>query len=75
MKRTVLVIFITAGGTEAAFAAEGNEFKIAAVRTAIHGTTPRRVAAVDHLVYVFHNGGPGMEFIDKLFIIIVENGL
>lgn len=46
-------IKVAAGRTEAAVAAERNEFQFAAVGTAIHCTTKGRIAAVDHLINIF----------------------
>ena len=39
MKRTKLIVFVSAGRTETAFTAERNEFKISTAWTSIHGTT------------------------------------
>ena len=47
-------IFNSAGGAETAVAAERNKLKLSAVRTAIHGTAIGRIAAVYHLIDIFH---------------------
>lgn len=46
---------ITAGRTEAAVAAERDEFQPAAVGTAVHGAAERGVTTVDHFIYVINN--------------------
>ena len=46
---------IPTGRTEAAVAAERNEFHFSAVRAAVHGATQGGVATVDHFIYVFNN--------------------
>lgn len=53
-----------------AFTAKGNKFKISTVRTAIHGTTVRRVTTMNHLVDIFNDSRTRMEF-----IIIGKDGL
>ena len=63
-------IFITAGRAETAMTAERNKFKFPAVRTAIHGTTVRRVTTMNHLVDIFNDSRTRMEF-----IIIGKDGL
>ncbi len=47
---------ITAGGAETAVAAERNEFKVATMRTAEHGTAKGEIPAMDHFVHVFYDG-------------------
>ena len=75
MKRTKLVVFVTAGRAETALAAERNKFKITTVRTAIHGTAKRRVTTMNHLVDIFDDSRTRTEFINNMFIIIVKNRL
>ena len=75
MKRTKLVVFVSTGRTKTAFTAKGNKFKIPTVRTAIHGTTVRRVTTMDHLVDIFNDSRTWMEFVNDMFIIISKNGL
>ena len=48
-------IKVAAGRTEAAVAAERNEFHFSAVRTAIHGPAKRRVTTVDHFIHVLYH--------------------
>ena len=60
MKRTKLVVFVTARRTETTFTAEGNKFKVAAMSTTIHGTAVRRVTTMNHLVDIFNDGRTGM---------------
>ncbi len=75
MEGTHLVIFVTAGRAETALAVERNEFKVAAMRTAIHGATVRMVTTRNHLVDIFHDGRTWMEFVLYMFVIISKNGL
>ena len=70
MKRTKLVVFVSTGRAKTAFTAKGNKFKISTVRTAIHGTTVRRVTTMNHLVDIFNDSRTRMEF-----IIIGKDGL
>lgn len=57
---TVDGVFRTAGGTEAAVAAERDKFKVPTFVTAIHGTAERRVTTVEHPVNIPDDGVPGM---------------
>ena len=75
MERTQLVVFVAAGGTEPALASEGDVFEISAVRAAVHCAAVGRIAAMDHLVDVFNNSGPGMRFVKDMFIIVSKNRL
>ena len=68
-------ILIAAGRTKPAVTAERNKLKLSAVRTAIHGTTVRRIAAMDHFVNVSHLSGSGMESIFDFFIIVCKDFL
>lgn len=70
---TLLAVFYTAGGAEAAFTAERDKFHFTAVGAGIHGTTKRRVTTVDHLFDIFHFNGPGMECILNYFVVIFKN--
>ena len=75
MERTKLVVFVSAGRAKTAFTAKGNKFKISTVGTAIHGTTVRRVTAMNHLVDIFNDSRTRMEFVNDVFIIISKDGL
>lgn len=75
MKRAGLIVTVTARRAETAFAAEGDEFKVATVRTAIHGTAIRRVTTMKHPVDIFDNRSTWSEFINHMFIIIIKDGL
>lgn len=75
MKRTKLVIFVSAGRTKAAFTAERNKFKIPTVGTAIHSTSVRRIATVNHLVDIFDDSRTWMELVNHMFIIIGKDRL
>ena len=75
MERTELILFVSAGRAKTAFTAKGNKFKIATVRTAIHGTTVGRVTTMDHLVDIFNDSRTGMELVNDVFIIISKDGL
>ena len=63
-------IFIAAGGAETAFAAERDKLKLSAVGTAKHGTTKGRVAAVYHLIDIFHLSLSGMKGIFNFLIMV-----
>ena len=69
----LLGVFDPAGGAETAFAAKRNELQVAAVRTAIHGTAKRRVAAVDHFIHVFNDRITWMQCINHFFIMVFKN--
>ena len=75
LERAKLVVFVSTGRAKAAFTAKGNKFKISTVRTAIHGTTVRRVTTMNHLVDVFNDSRTRMEFVNDVFIIIGKDGL
>ena len=68
-------IFISTSRTETAVAAERNKFKFATMRAGIHGTTKRRIAAVDHLIDIFHLSISGMKSIFNFFIIVRKDFL
>ena len=68
-------IKIATGRAEAVAAAERNKFKLAAMRTAIHGTTKRGIAAVDHFINIFYDGIPGMQSINHFFKMVCKNTL
>ena len=71
--RAVNGVLITAGREKFRMTAERDEFKFAAVGTAIHGTTVRRVSAVNHLFNVFHDNGTWMKSIFNFFIVFFKN--
>ena len=48
-------IKVAASRTEAAVAAERDEFQLSTVRTAVHGTAKGGVTTVNHFIYVFNN--------------------
>ena len=68
-------IFIAAGGAETAVAAERNKFKLSAVRTAIHGTAIGRIAAVYHLIDIFHLSQSRVKGIFNFLIMVNKNFL
>ena len=75
MKRTKLVVFVSAGRAKTTFTAKGNKFKISTVRTAIHGTNMRRITTMNHLVDIFDNRRTRMKFVNDRFIIISKDRL
>ena len=75
MERTELIVFVSAGRAKTAFTAKGNKFKISAVRTAIHGTTVRRITTMNHFVDIFDNRRTRMKFVNDMFIIISKDRL
>jgi len=66
-------IKISAGGTETAVAAERNEFELATVRAAIHGTAKGVIAAVDHFIRIFGDGSTWMQCINQFFVMVFKN--
>lgn len=56
-------ILIPASGTETAVAAEGNKFKLATFRAAVHSTTIRRATTINHLLDVFNHSVARMKSI------------
>lgn len=68
-------IEISTGRAETAVAAERDKFKLSAVRTAIHGTAIGRIAAVYHLIDIFHLSQPGMKGIFNFLIMINKDFL
>ncbi len=53
-------IKVSTGRAETAVAAERNEFELATVRTAIHGTAKGGISAVNHFIHVFDDGSTWM---------------
>ena len=68
-------ILIPTGGTEATVTSKGNEFEFSAFRTAIHGTTIRRVTTINHLLDIFNYCVARMKSIDHFFIMISKDFL
>ena len=68
-------VLVSAGGTEAAVAAERNKLQFATVRTAVHGAAKGRIATVNHLIDIFHFCIPGVESIYNFFIMVCKNSL
>ena len=68
-------IFISTSRTETAVAAERNKFKFATMRAGKHGTAKRRIAAVDHLIDIFHFRISGMKSIFNFFIMVRKDFL
>ena len=48
---------------------------VSTVRTAIHGTTVRRITTMNHLVDIFDNRRTRMKFVNDMFIIISKDRL
>ena len=48
---------------------------VSTVRTAIHGTTVRRITTMNHLVDIFDNRRTRMKFVNDRFIIISKDRL
>ena len=70
-----MIIFVSARWAKTAFTAERDKFKLSTMRTAKHSATLGSIAAKDHAVDIFHDGGPGMKEILNLFIVVSKNGL
>ena len=75
MERAKVVVFVPARRAKTAFTAKGNKFKITTVRTAIHGTTVRRVTTRNHLADIFDDSRTRVKFVTDVFIIISKDGL
>ena len=70
-----LIIFVSAGRTESAFAAKSNKFKFSTMRATIKSSALRVVTAMNHLVDIFNDSRTRMEFVNDVFIIIGKDGL
>lgn len=68
-------IQVTAGGAKPAVASKRDKLKLTAVRAAIHSTAKGRVAAVDHLIDIFHLRDSGMKSIFNFFIMVGKDFL
>lgn len=68
-------VLIAAGRAKAAVASKRDKFKVAAVWTAIHGTAKGRIAAMDHLINIFHLSFSGMKGIFNFFIMVCKDSL
>lgn len=68
-----LGILDPAGRTETAFASERNELHVVAMRAHVHSAPKRRVATMDHSVYVSNNRRTWMELINHFFIMVCKN--
>ena len=75
MKRTHLIIFVTAGRTKATFAAERNKLHVAAMRASKKSAAMRMVTTMDHFLDIFDDRVSGTDDITDMFIIISKNGL
>ena len=74
-KRTLLIVFVTTGRTEAAFASEWRKLEITAVRASKHGPAMRGITTVNHLFDVFDFSFTRMQSINDFFIMVSKNGL
>lgn len=63
-------IHVAAGRTEAGMTAEGDKFEISAGRAGIHGAIERRIATMNHFIYIFDDGVTGMLKIEHFFKIV-----
>jgi len=70
-----LIVFVTTGRTEPAFASERRKLEITAVRASEHGSTMGGITAVNHLFDVFHFSFTRMQSINDFFIMVSKNGL
>lgn len=69
----VNAVFVTAGRAKFGMAAKGDEFKFAAMSTAIHGSAKGGIPTVNHLFDVFHDNGTGMKDIFYFLIVFYKN--
>ena len=74
-KRTLLIILVTTGRAEAAFATEGRKLEITTVRASEHSTAMRRITTVNHFFDVFNFGFTRMQSIENFFVMVSKNGL
>ena len=56
-------IFVPTGRTKAAVTAKRNKLEVTAVRAGVHGAAKGGIAAVDHLIDIFHLSISGMKSI------------
>ena len=68
-------ILVSAGRAETAVTSEWDKFKFAAMWTAIHGATKRRITTAQHLIDIFHFSISGMKRIFNFFIMVGEDSL
>ena len=68
-------ILVSTGRAETAVTSEWDKFKLAAMRTAIHGATKGRITTVDHLIDIFHLSISGMKSIFNFFIVVGKDFL
>lgn len=68
-------IFITAGRAETAVAAERDKFELTTGRAAKHGAAKGGVAAVYHLIDIFHLSLSGMKGIFNFLIMVNKDFL
>ena len=68
-------IFIATGGTKAAVTAKRDKFEVPAMSAGVHGTAKRSIAAVNHLIDIFHLIFSGMESIYNFFIMVSKDFL
>ena len=64
---------VAAGRAETAVATKRNELKFTAVRAAIHGTTKRRVATINHFFYIFDDRVTRMLNINHFLKMVFKN--
>lgn len=75
VKRTFLVIHVSAGRTKTRFTAERNEFQFATIRACKECTAIRRITTMNHLGDVLNLSLTGMKFVKDMLIIIDKNVL
>ena len=68
-------ILVSTGRAKTAVTSEWDKFKLTTMRTAIHGTTKRRITTVDHLIDIFHLSISGMKSIFNFFIVVGKDFL
>lgn len=66
-------VLVTTGRAKFGMAAKGDEFKFPTMSTAIHGTTKRGIATINHLLDVLHDNGPWVKDIFNFLIVIIKN--
>lgn len=73
MKGANLIVFISAGRAKTIVASKGDQFKIAAMRASIHGTTLREITTEEHFVDVINDRGAGAAALNVSFSMQAQN--
>ena len=75
VKRTFLIIHVSAGRTKTRLTAERNEFQFTTIRACKESTAIRRITTMNHLGDIFGLSLTRMKFVKDMLIIINKNVL